>query len=566
MKRMSKMYLFAAILSLFICASQNIFAQTVDEEEIRSVSIDSIRFINYTGPYERIDSLASILAIGSGMGDVISKSTTEPSHAGSRNRYYVVHAVGPEDGKKRDADIIFIGADATVDNIANVRRIISSYLRSAYGYSQTDADTLAVFATVYNAVYRNNMDVFQERYKNVVVQNLTKENCGIALSYREWPGHTEIVIPLYNVARGGLSTVDTSVISDSRVIDSMRGESGKGLDARQQMVDIKEREADEATAAAQSAQQQAVEAQREASAARQEATAARQEAQQTQREATATQREATAVQREAEQAQRQADANPDDDEAQQIADEAQRRADEAQQRADEAQQRADEAQQRADEAQRRADEAQQRADEARNQSAESQAEADKFQTEAQNDRAGIAQDVQEMMREQSTMVNAQSVYGLQLVDELRELSAIVQANAKTGSLMKQSPVTFIRNRTVYSDTTGYIAIAGEKAGNGAVRLVTIDTNTLTISKTGSENVAENSVLVKSGNDYYCVLDEGGRFVVAKYGSDLVMRLKSDVPVKSGTPITDTGDMLMVTDSSGKVCLLNKSDLSLVTGN
>lgn len=528
------------------------FGQSVDEEEIRSVSGESIRFINYTGPYDRIDSAQSIREIGGVLGDTVALYPTTATQAGTRERYYLVHSVSvaSADGKKRDADILYIGPSAGVDHISNVRRIISGYLSRAYGYSRADADTLAVFATVYNAVYRGNLDAFREKYKDDVIQNLTAENCGLSLSYRDWPGQSEIVIPLYNIERGGLSTIDTTVISDQRVIDSMREEEGRNIDARQQMVDIKERESNEATARAQEAAQQAVTAQREANTERANAQAA-------QTEAVQQQQQATQAQENAERLQEIATQNPDDLEAQQEADEAVKAAEEAQRLANEAKMRADEAE-------RLAAEAQIKADEARRIAALEQTDSDRFQTEAFNDRTDIAKDVQDMINEQAANLRALSVYGLHIIDESRNLSTIVQINSKNGNLVKQSPVTFIRNRTFYKDENGFIAIAGEYSGNGTVRIVSIDMDTLTITKTGTENVAAESVLVKDETDYYCIIQEDNNFIVAKYDSDLNLKLRSPVYVKQSTQITDVGNgTLVVTDASGKPCLLNKADLSKV---
>ena len=82
-----------------------------------------------------------------------------PGTSGSQNLYYVIHAVDPNTKEKLDADILIIGENAQVDHVQNLRRILSSYLSSAYDYSRQDADTLAHFITVYNAVYRSKMDV-----------------------------------------------------------------------------------------------------------------------------------------------------------------------------------------------------------------------------------------------------------------------------------------------------------------------------------------------------------------------------------------------------------------------
>ena len=76
------------------------------------------------------------------------------------------------------------------------------------------------------------MDTFRNKYKDAVTKNLSADKAGLALSYRDWPGKSQIVIPLSDAANGGLSTIDTSIISDKQVVQSMREKDGKGIDER----------------------------------------------------------------------------------------------------------------------------------------------------------------------------------------------------------------------------------------------------------------------------------------------------------------------------------------------
>ena len=187
-------------------------ALEVDRAELQSAGANSVVFINYTGPHQIINTVEQIRSIGSGLGGSISANSARESRAGQASRYYVIHAVDPSTTEKLDADILILGEQAIVDHIDNLRRIIAAYLESAYGYSRKDSQTLAVFVTVYNAVYRGKLDVFKQKYKTVVTKNLTADKAGLALNYAEWPGKTQIVIPLSDVRSGGLSAVDTSVI------------------------------------------------------------------------------------------------------------------------------------------------------------------------------------------------------------------------------------------------------------------------------------------------------------------------------------------------------------------
>ncbi len=555
------------ILSFFAVATAlalSAFALEVDRSELESAGDSStIEFINYTGPHRVINSAAEISGIGSSLGRAVGRDISVRSEAGSRGRYYVIHAVDPSEKAGLDADIMFIGRGASVDHITNLRRIISAYLSSAYGYSGQDADTLAVFITVYNAVYRGNLGAFRSKYKNAVTANLST-SCGLSTDYRDWPGGTEIVIPLYDVVSGGISTVDTSVISDSNVITSMKEDDGRNIESRKDMVGIKEREAEKASEKAQEAQKTAVEEQNRLAEERQKTARAEKEAAEAQKTADEKQKAADEKQKAAEQAQEKADSNPADTGAQTEAEEARRQADEAATEADEAQKAADGKQAEAEQQRTAEAEQQKKTDEASADAAEKQALADRKQSEAQAERKDIAKDQNEIRKNEAAAAEVPFEYGITLADEGQLLSRLVKFSSKDGSVLKSSPVTVIRNRTVFRTDTGFIAVAGENGGNGTVRLVSIDPDNMEITAESGETVAEDSVLMSDGTGFYCiVLNSDGNWVIAKYDGSITLRLKSDVPVNSRTPVSITESGIVVTGADGKMKLLSKDDLKEV---
>lgn len=231
---------FLALMALSISA----FALDVDEAEISTVEGRSIEFINYVGPHDRIDSAEEIREIGRAMGRSIAAGALRAGEAG---RYLVIHAVDPSLGLGLDADILVVGEGSLVDHVRNLRRIIGGYLETAYGYSPGDADTLALFVTIYNAVYRGNMAYIGSKYKPVVTREINERNVGMSVRWNEWAGRSRIVIPL--TARAGMAvigSVDTTSITDAPTIDSLRTESPTdGLDERRDIVDIKERDVDQ---------------------------------------------------------------------------------------------------------------------------------------------------------------------------------------------------------------------------------------------------------------------------------------------------------------------------------
>ncbi len=526
------------LLLISLLSISSIFSLEVDKNELNTTGNEIIEFINYTGPHKVIDSAQAIKKIGSDLGKDISLSVSSTN--GSNEKYYVVHSVTSESKDQLDADIIYIGSSATVDHVDNLRRIISGYLQSAYNYSEKDANTLAVFITVYNAVYRGKLDTFKSKYTEDVVKNLSSENCGLSTNYKDWPGKSEIVIPLFDVKNGGLSTVDTSVIADSKVVDSMQEDEDRNIDSRKDMVDLKEREADESSEKAQEAQKEAVQEQKVLNETKKEAEEAKKEAEE--------------AKKEAEEAKKVAEENPNDKKAQETAKEAEKKAEEATAKAEEKQQQVEEQQKKTDDAKEAAKEAQEI--------------ADKKQNEAQTERKEIAQDQQEIQQEKIAEAKANTEYGIIIVDEENLLSRLVKFNSDNGEIIRKSPVAVIRNRTIFEvgseGSEQFISVAGDNAGNGTIKLVLMDQDNMEITRESNETLSEDSVLVKDGDDYYCVIDDNGKWVVAKYNAELSLRYKSSIAVKSSTPITITKSGVVVTDSTGQLMLLSKTDLSAIT--
>lgn len=526
------------LLLISLLSISSIFSLEVDKNELNTTGNEIIEFINYTGPHKVIDSAQAIKEIGSDLGKDISLSVSSTN--GSNEKYYVVHSVTSESKDQLDADIIYIGSTATVDHVDNLRRIISGYLQSAYNYSEKDANTLAVFITVYNAVYRGKLDTFKSKYTEDVVKNLSSENCGLSTNYKDWPGKSEIVIPLFDVKNGGLSTVDTSVIADSKVVDSMQEDEDRNIDSRKDMVDLKEREADESSEKAQEAQKEAVQEQKVLNETKKEAEEAKKEAEE--------------AKKEAEVAKKVAEENPNDKKAQETAKEAEKKAEEATAKAEEKQQQVEEQQKKTDDAKETAKEAQEI--------------ADKKQNEAQTERKEIAQDQQEIQQEKIAEAKANTEYGIIIVDEENLLSRLVKFNSDNGEIIRKSPVAVIRNRTIFEvgseGSEQFISVAGDNAGNGTIKLVLMDQDNMEITRESNETLSEDSVLVKDGDDYYCVIDDNGKWVVAKYNAELSLRYKSSIAVKSSTPITITKSGVVVTDSIGQLMLLSKTDLSAIT--
>lgn len=530
---------FAAFLLMTACIAA-LCGLEVDRREIESGGAESaIEFINYNGPHSVVNTAAEIRGIGAELG----KSVAAGGTAGDPARYYVIHAVDPAITEGLDADIVTLGPGATVDHIDNVRRIIASYLSAAYGYSEKDSSVLAVYVTVYNAVYRGKMDVFSGRYKPVVIKHLVPEKAGLSIRYDEWPGRSQIVIPLSDQRLAGtISTVDTSALTSKEVTGKIKEDGEAGTSTRKDMVDLKEREGSEAQDRADTAQTEATKAKAESSRKQKEAA-----------EAEAKARDARIA---SEKAKKEAEANPADATAKKKADEAAANADQS---AAESTVKRKEAASADEEVAKKETAA-----------AADQKLADTKQKEATEERRDIASDAQKELdkkedaaREASRAALAASIpqAALRVIDDSTMLSELVLVNLADGKILKTSSLNSIRNRTLVDAGGKLMAIAGKKSGSGAVRLVLIDPGSLEVASQGSDAIAEKSMLAYGGNDYYAVVElEKGSYVLGRFDASLALKARSAVQVLPHTAIAVTPNGILVQNDEGRIRLLRSTDL------
>ena len=518
-------YFFAVVMGCLLLAP-SINAQ-VDQEELENLG--PVEFINYEGPYSRIETRAQIRSIGYSLGQIVKDGT---ARSGAVGRYFVIHSVSDPDGFKLDADIFGLGPDVGVDHIRNMRLIIQGYLEAAYDYTERDAALLAEYVTIYNAVYRGDMGYFGSRYKVPVMDNLTLEKAGLSLRYDEWPGQTLMLIPLGTGAGGALSSIDTSSISDLRVVEQLRQEPDMSIEQRQDMVELKEREADEAS------QQAAITRE----AIQQEEERIAQERQQAREQEQQARDEQLQIARE----------RQEPDAYQEALD----------QRQQEAEERVQEAQQIQEELDRQQEEIESQIEEAERQDVF----AEQKSSEAQEERQRIAEDQQTIINQEPPYVPADGLLGVAILNMDTSLGRLVKIDPATGREVLRSPLNTVNPRTVTILGNRIFAIAGESRGSGAIRLVEINPVTLEMQKQGDDDIAAGSLLWTGGSgtggqSLYALVTMGSDICIARFNTDLELEVCSILPVHPSASITFIEGLIATQKSDGSAVHLNPGDLS-----
>ncbi|MDR2193779.1 MAG: hypothetical protein LBP19_04840 [Treponema sp.] len=505
---------FLLISSLIFRVSIGMFAQeAVNERELLEYQ-EPVEFISNTALPAKIDSRAAIWEIGGSLGRSIHNGAM---NGGQTGRYFVIHCISPEQTGKFDADIFGLGPNVGVDHIRNLRLIIQGYLETAYLYSPEDAALLARYITIYNAVFHKNLQYFVDHYSGLVTSHLTGETAGLSVRFDEWAGQTRIVIPLGNAQPGSLSAVNTTPLTAPEVVEEQRKESDMGIETRQDMVDLKEREAEEAEQKAQTQQQ----------AAAQEEAAIAEERRQLEEEN---------VQAAVQTSQSQ---TPPEQEQQ------------------------DRAQQEQELTQREQAVAQQREEAQQNETLAEQKIA-----EAQQERQEIAQDQQELLRngEQPESVDDEEqpapviALGITLDTASSPLGKIVQIDVNTGKLIKDSGDNLLNMRTVTIVNDAIIALATQ---NGATSylLVKIALETLETLEEGTDAISVNSLLWIRESDLYAIVEsEPDVFYIARFDADLQSQAVSPLAVHPFASIMFYQNRLLTQRANGDVLFLNPQTL------
>jgi len=489
-------------------------AQGVDQDELSSALEKTINFENFSGSHSRINTLAEIQAIGRALAAGFQRANE--SQKNFSGKYIVYHILGTDKETGKAADILEFTADSGVDHINNVRRIVAAYLTAAYGYSDKEAATIALFVTVYNAVHRGNIVFFKERYKASVLKVIRPDSAGIALSYREWPGKTQLFIPLASGIKEGTTAATTVSAKDlitAEVLETVRDKTDKGIEERKDIAKVIDTAVDA---------EQALIDQKKQDLAKQEAALKQKEADIANKTAADTK---TAVDTKV----TTTDSKPPtstttSDEVDKLAVDRKKLEDEK--------------------------------------AALTKREAENSAASAtsQELRATTAKDIAD---QDTAVVTQQSLALFSLAREQAGyiVSSIRRINVQTGEVVAENKELEISGRTVLNHAAGLIVIAADK-GLGA--LVLLDSNNLKELKRGNVPVSfKGDLVLVDLKTALAVVQDKGEWYVAAFDDDLKLTLQSGLPVDPFTALRITDQSLLVQRKDGRAARLSLTDLKII---
>ncbi len=518
----------------------------VDRAELEKSGRERIVFINYEGPHSTIDSAEDILGIGRALGAAVKAGATK---AGDQRRYWAAHSVEAGNaGTALDADVVALGVDAGVDHIRNLRLILRGFLEAAYGYGAKDAALLAEFATVYNAVHRGDWEYYSGKYSPKALGTLDKTKVGLSVRFDEWPGRAMIVIPLSSGAQGGsLSTVDTSPLTEKKVVDELRKKDDMGIDSRKDMVDLKEREAADA--------KQKAQLEREAIVAEEKKIAEEKAALQADKDKAAADRAAV------DKAEREAAAKPKAESGTPAAAEEKKAEAERQAAKEQVAEKEKEIAAKEEAVAKQEAAVEQKKEEA----AKTEALAEKKSSEASAERKDIAADQQKVISKEEAAAAAEpkptGELTMKMLSNDAPFARFVILDVNSLSEIKASAIDTVRSRSIAEIGGKIVAVAGKTGGNGAVRLISVDKESLEMVAQGEDDIDPNSPVWVSGDAVYAIAVSGGALKLGLYGADLKRKAISKETLHPFAALRFVAGFVLTQAADGSPLVLNAADLT-----
>jgi flagellar biosynthesis GTPase FlhF len=227
-----------AVLFLTFLISLNLYGQEGPKVAEEIIKGNRIQFINRTNQRALDITIQRQINAGKKLAEDVLKQKEGEEINIIAKRFFEPNQ------EKYGADVIILTEKTNFGHINGVQRILLGYLQSAFEYNNKQAETLAELLVYYNANLRLNPKNIEESYSKKVLDNIDIKKAGIDRVYRNWPGKTQLLIPLRkNVVRPEKTDLDRKelqeVIEKDKSIPQEKKEELKKIDQELRKEDTK---------------------------------------------------------------------------------------------------------------------------------------------------------------------------------------------------------------------------------------------------------------------------------------------------------------------------------------
>lgn len=567
---MKKIYAFIFLLA-FTSLS---FGLKVNTKELQTAKQEG-NFVNYQGPAQKKDSSFAVQYIGTRLSRVSKNNEVFPYY----KKYSVIRAISEEEPEKFNADIFIIENNAKVNHIKDLRLILTGFFKGRYGYSQKDAQTLALWTTYYNAVYRKDLEYFSSVYKKNVMQFISSNNAGLDLHYKEWVGKTRMLIPLTKEEQeSNLNALSTSILSDGKVIESVRQAPDKGIEEREELVDLKERQVEEKKEEVAKKEEEVKEEKEEIKKAEEEIITQEVEIKKAEEEIKKQEEEIEKI------------TEPEKKE------EAIKELEEKKQALEEEKQAVEEKKEEIEEKKEEVAKKEEVIQEEKKEIKEKTEEIAKDKLEIQEDKKELAQQEaqgasleakkevlekkeqelvqkeKELEKREELIINKEEkdifsgkLYYLKNIEYTvggHYYNKLLMIDAASRQVEKESPLKTISGRKFDIFADGIVVISHAEKDKEYHNLVVLDRATLAPTLFGRDNIFWRSFIEIRGDFIYAIVKENNAYYLGKFDSKMAKVAQSKEPIHENSFISFYGSWIYVNGANKQILVLKNNDLSL----
>jgi hypothetical protein len=326
------------------------------------------------------------------------------------------------------------------------------------------------------------MEFFGSKYMDPVVEALDSAKAGLDTAYFNWPGKTQIVIPLQNsLSKGPSGSVDSQEITNEEITQEVLEEEN-GIEEQKEVVNIIEEELAE--------EEQAIEEKEQELEEREEVV--NEEIQNL------------------EETREEIEENPN------------LTKEEKEEQLEVVEEQIQELEQEQEQIQEEREEVQEFREELENREQTLEESRETIAQEEQNQQNNSSNETTQV----TETAAIRPVYFL-MVNSGSPLGQLVIWDLNSARVVTRSALNSIRGRTYQFFGSDILVLAGSDGTDGAARLYLLERDGLTSSVEGQTNVFPDSKVVQNGSDIYAVLqNDAGDYVVGRFNGSLVYRHKA----------------------------------------
>ena len=227
-----------SVLFLTLLISLNLYGQEEPKVAEEIIKGNRIQFINRTNQRALDITIQRQINAGKKLAEDVLKQKEGEEINIIAKRFF------DPNQEKYGADVIILTEKTNFGHINGIQRILLGYLQTAFQYNNKQAETLAELLVYYNANLRLNPKNIEESYSKKVLDNIDIKKAGIDRVYRNWPGKTQLLIPLRkNIVRPEKTDLDRKelqeVIEKDKSIPQEKKEELKKIDQELKKEDSK---------------------------------------------------------------------------------------------------------------------------------------------------------------------------------------------------------------------------------------------------------------------------------------------------------------------------------------